>query len=455
MSEMSKGNMPGNRNGSRASEALKRSMEEHANAFNLKCLAVLCAFTLLCELCNHVGVFTVDPGAMRFAVITAFLAFFAPILVWLVHDKMLRRTPTVLSWSGFKFLVVFATYIGITVTCVTLTFHAILLMVLPGIFAAQYPNQRRLLKWVVLGSVLLVPLGVYGGFFFGVVDLNLFSGAVEKGGALPLAERAALCPPERYLSLFFHYIVPRYLAIFIIEILLFGIGKRNAEMTARQIELTEQANAEMKKRNDLQSMVIEKLSSVIESRDENTGEHVVRTKNYVGVLAREMQRDDAFRDQLSDELIEEIESAAPLHDIGKIAISDTILLKPGKLTKEEFEVIKQHTTKGGAMIRTLFSQLEDALFLRLAEEITVYHHEWWDGSGYPNGLKGTEIPLAARIMAVADVYDALVSDRVYKKAISREEALSIIYGESGTHFDPDIIRILRRIEDRLGDAAEE
>lgn len=434
------------------SEGLKRSMEAHANAFNLKCLAVLCLFSLLCEVCNRVGIFVVDERTMRFAVVTSFLAFFTPIGVWLVHDAVMKRSPSVLCWSGFKFLVVFATYVGITVTCVTLTFHAVLLMVLPGIFAAQYPDQKRLLKWVILGSVLLVPLGVYGGFFFGVVDLNLFSGAVGKG-ALPLAERVAACPPERYLSLFFHYVVPRYLAVLIIEILLFGIGRRNAETTARQMALTEQANAEMKKRNDLQSMIIEKLSSVIESRDENTGEHVVRTKNYVGILAREMQKDGAFRDQLTDELIEEIKSAAPLHDIGKIAISDTILLKPGRLTPEEFEVIKLHTTKGGAMIRTLFSQMEDALFLRLAEEITVYHHEWWDGTGYPTGLKGPEIPLAARIMAVADVYDALVSDRVYKKAVSREEALKIIYGESGTHFDPDIIRILRRIEDRMENAA--
>ncbi|MBR2697353.1 MAG: HD domain-containing protein [Clostridia bacterium] len=317
-------------------------------------------------------------------------------------------------------------------------------MVLPGIFAAQYPGQRRLLKWVVLGSVLLVPLGVYGGFFFGVVDLNLFSGMVGKG-VLPLEDRLAVCPPSRYLSLFFHYVIPRYLALIIIELLLFGIGKRNAEMTAKQVELVNKASAEMRKRNDLQGMVIEKLSSVIESRDENTGEHVVRTKNYVGILAREMAKDVVFRDQLNEELIVEIESAAPLHDIGKIAVPDAILLKPGKLTPEEFDIIKEHTTKGGAMIRTLFSEMEDTVFLRLAEEITVSHHEWWDGSGYPKGLCGSDIPLAARIMAVADVYDALVTDRVYRKAMRREDALDIIYHESGTHFDPDIIRILKGI----------
>ena len=427
-------------------EALNRSIEESANRFNLKCLAVLCVFSVLCDVCNLIGVFTVDPITMRITVCIAFLAFFTPIAVWIVHDKLLRREPTVLSSKKFKYLILFSTYLGISVTCITLTFHAVLLMVLPGIFAAQYPAKKRLLIWVIIGSVLLVPASVYGGFFFGIVDLNLFSGLAEKG-VLPLEKRLEVCPPERYVSLFFHYVVPRYLALLIIEILLFGIGKRNMEMTKKQLELTEKANAEMKKRNDLQSMVIERLSSVIESRDENTGEHVLRTRNYVGILASEMAKDEVFRDQLTPEIIEEMKNAAPLHDIGKIAVPDAILLKPGKLTPEEFELIKQHTTKGGNMIQTMFTDLDDDMLLRLAEEITIYHHEWWNGTGYPEGLSGNNIPLSARIMAVADVYDALVSDRVYKKAIPREDALQIIYGEAGTHFDPDIIRILKKIQE--------
>ena len=432
---------------SNVSRDVKISVEARSNAFNLKCLSVLCGFSLLSAICNYVGIFSVDHLTMRIAVVVSGTTLFVPITVWFAHDRLLKRSPSILSWDGFKFLILFSIYFGIAVTCITLTFHAVLLMALPGIFAAQYPEQKRLVKWVVLGSVVIVPAGVYGGFLFGIVDLNLFSGLVGKG-VLPLADRLAALPPERYLSLLLHYVLPRYLTIFVIEILLFGIGNRYAEMTDMQVKLTEQANAEMKKRNNLQSIVIEKLSSVIESRDENTGEHVIRTKEYVGILAREMQKDATFRDQLTDELIEEIESAAPLHDIGKIAVPDAILLKPGKLTKEEFEKVKVHTTKGGEMIRTLFSQLEDALFLRIAEEIAVYHHEWWDGNGYPQGLKGQDIPLSARIMAVADVYDALISDRVYKKAMPKEKALEIIYNEAGTHFDPHIVRILQCIEER-------
>lgn len=426
-------------------EIIIRSTEEKANRFNLKCLGVLCGFTVLCVVCNDIGVFTVDHRIMNFTAVAAIICFAFPAAVWFVHDKLQKKTPSILSWNGFKFVIVFSAYAGITVTCVALTFHAVLLMVLPGVFAAQYADQKGLLKWTILGTVILVPLSVYGGFFFGLVDQNLFHGLVQEG-VLPLKERIAVCPPHRYIDLFFHYVMPRFLAILIIDILLSGIASRNAYMIMKQTELAEQANAEMKRRNDLQSLIIENLSSVIESRDENTGEHVVRTKNYVDALAREMAKDEAFRDQLNEELIEEIVNAAPLHDIGKIAISDAILMKPGKLTPEEFDVIKTHTEKGGVMIRNLFSEMDDTLFLRLAEELVVYHHEWWDGSGYPSGLKGEEIPLAARIMAVADVYDALLSDRVYKKAVSKEKALEIIYGEAGTHFDPDIIRILRRIE---------
>lgn len=437
-----------------ASEITDRNMEAGSNHFNLRCLGVLCCFSVLCGLCNLAGIFTVDPLIMQISVLATLISCFLPIAIWLVHDYLLKKPESILYRSGFKYLIIACAFLGIAVTCVTLTFHAVLLMVLPGILAAQYTRQKRLRRWTIIGSILLVPAGVYGGFFFGIVDLNLFSGAVHKG-VLPLAERIAACPPERYLSLFLHYVVPRYLALLVIQMLLFGISRRNAAMTRKQMELTEKANTEMNKRNTLQNAIIDKLSSVIESRDGNTGEHVLRTKNYVRILAEEMAKDHLFAKQLTPEVIEGIVSAAPLHDIGKIAIPDAILLKPGRLTPAEFEVIKGHAPKGGAMIRTLFSDLDDQLFLRMAEEIAVHHHEWWNGKGYPKGLKGREIPLSARIMAVADVYDALISDRVYKKAIPREEALEIIYSESGTHFDPDIIRILRRYVQRNGNRLED
>ena len=214
-------------------------------------------------------------------------------------------------------------------------------------------------------------------------------------------------------------------------------------MLTRQAVLAAKVRTEMESRNATQSHVIEDLAAMIESRDTGNDEHVGRTKKYVGRLTRAMQNDPAFRDEITDHLIDEIENAAPLHDVGKIAISDTILLKPGKLTKEEFEIVKTHTTKGSEMIRRIFSNLDDPHFLEIAEEIALSHHEKWNGTGYPEGLSGTDIPLPARIMAVADVYDALISERVYKKAMDPKDALQVLYSESGEHFDPDIIRILK------------
>ncbi|MBP5686217.1 MAG: HD domain-containing protein, partial [Clostridia bacterium] len=164
-------------------------------------------------------------------------------------------------------------------------------------------------------------------------------------------------------------------------------------------------------------------------------------------------KDETYRNLLTDDVIDRMENAAPLHDVGKIIVSDTILLKPGKLTEEEFEKMKIHTSAGEELIAKLFRNMNDTEFLQTAKDIAVYHHERWDGKGYPKGLSQDAIPLCARIMAIADVYDALISVRVYKPAIDPEKALEIIMSESGTHFDPDIIRVINDIKDELADIA--
>lgn len=158
---------------------------------------------------------------------------------------------------------------------------------------------------------------------------------------------------------------------------------------------------------------------------------------------------------MTDDTINYIESAAPLHDVGKISVPDYILLKPDKLTDEEFEKIKCHSEKGGEMIENIFANIADENLLERAFNIAVAHHEKWNGEGYPKGLSGEEIPLEARLMAIADVFDALVSDRVYKKALPPEEAFNIIIDGAGTHFDPDIVAILTNIKEEFIKAATE
>ncbi len=180
------------------------------------------------------------------------------------------------------------------------------------------------------------------------------------------------------------------------------------------------------------------FAEILESRDKVTGEHARRVSLFSETIAKELAKNGEFPKQLSPEYISLLIDASPLHDIGKIAIPDAILNKPEKLTPAEFEVMKTHTTEGKRLIEKIMNEIPDASYLALAAEIAFTHHERWDGKGYPQGLKGEEIPLSGRIVAVADVFDALISERPYKKPYRFEEAITMIKAEEGTHFDPTV-----------------
>mgnify|MGYP006283091361 CR=1 FL=1 len=189
----------------------------------------------------------------------------------------------------------------------------------------------------------------------------------------------------------------------------------------------------------LQDVTILTMASLAETRDNETGNHVLRTQHYVKVLAQALRGHPRFADFLTPEHIELLFKSAPLHDIGKVGVPDRILLKPGKLEPEEFEIMKTHTTLGRDAIEAAEKRLgADVPFLRFAKEIAYSHQEKWDGSGYPQGLAGDAIPVSARLMALADVYDALISARVYKPAFPHEQAVDIIAQGRGRHFDPDV-----------------
>lgn len=190
----------------------------------------------------------------------------------------------------------------------------------------------------------------------------------------------------------------------------------------------------------IQNNVISSLATVVEERDENTGQHIQRTEFYVKKMLEKLTKYDYYS-RLSEEYINNVILAAPMHDIGKIKIPDSILNKPGRLTDEEFEIMKKHSVYGGEIIKKTITNVEEKGYCEVAYNIARYHHERYDGKGYPDGLKGTEIPLEARIMALADVYDALVSKRVYKDAFPKEKAIQIIEEGSGTQFDPDLVPI--------------
>jgi putative two-component system response regulator len=197
----------------------------------------------------------------------------------------------------------------------------------------------------------------------------------------------------------------------------------------------------------LQNGIIFVLADLVESRDKATGGHIARTTAYIKILLRAMQERGVYAADLYNWDFETTISSARLHDVGKIVISDVILNKPGVLTKEEYESIKSHASEGERIIDQISVLSGDEAFLRNAKLFAGYHHEHWDGTGYPRGLKGMEIPLQGRIMAVADVYDALVSKRSYKNAFSDDEAADIMMSEAGKLFDPKIVEVFFEVKE--------
>jgi len=197
------------------------------------------------------------------------------------------------------------------------------------------------------------------------------------------------------------------------------------------------------------------LAKLAEYRDEGTGTHLERIREYAKILAQALAQNSAFRDLITAEYIDDIYQSSILHDIGKVGIPDAILLKPDRLNAQEFEIIKRHTLLGGDVIRAIESQIEGKSFLQMGKEIAYNHHEKWDGSGYPMGLKGENIPLSARIVALADVYDALTSERFYKRAYTHDKSSHIILSLKGSHFDPRVVEVFDQLSDEFNRIREE
>jgi len=213
--------------------------------------------------------------------------------------------------------------------------------------------------------------------------------------------------------------------------------------------------------NATQDVTIRSLAILAEYRDNETGGHIVRTQHYVRILAEKLKNHPRFSDAIgSDDMIQLLFKSAPLHDIGKVAIKDNILLKPGRLTDEEFEEMKRHTIYGAEALEKAQSSIDEVMhssFLSIAMEIALTHHEKYDGQGYPAGLKGDEIPISGRLMAVADIYDALVSKRVYKPPFTHKKAYSIITEGDGrvepSHFDPDVLCAFKETSESFREVA--
>lgn len=235
-----------------------------------------------------------------------------------------------------------------------------------------------------------------------------------------------------------------------------SVGRKCAELGLKNLNntLKQRVAERTKELAVIKDVTILSMATLAETRDNETGQHLRRTQTYVKLLAQALQTHPDFCDFMSEKNIDLLYKSAPLHDIGKVGIPDEILLKPSKLSEFEFEIMKRHTTYGSnaisSSINTLTNELSEndgPTFLQFAQDIAHYHHEKWDGSGYPNGLSGDDIPIAARIMAIADVFDALSCKRVYKEAFGRDKTETIMFEGSGTHFDPRMIDAFSRIRE--------
>ena len=215
------------------------------------------------------------------------------------------------------------------------------------------------------------------------------------------------------------------------------VSKMESDMAEQYRDIRQFSENVMK----MQDGLIILMADMVENRDSDTGDHIQKTAAYVRIILRGLKRKGYYIEMLTPEYMEYVEKSAPLHDVGKIRIPDAVLNKPGKLTPDEYEIMKTHATAGKEIIEKAISTIEGGSYLDAARDMAAYHHERWDGKGYPEGLKGEEIPLSARVMAVADVFDALCSTRIYKPAFPLEEALKIIEEGKGTQFDPKCVEV--------------
>lgn len=225
--------------------------------------------------------------------------------------------------------------------------------------------------------------------------------------------------------------------------------RRTLEIEEYRKDLEGVVRRQTAKIEKIQREIIISLVNLIESRDGSTGQHVKRTSQYVEMIIEELQKRNMFDDVINEAYIYNVTKAAPMHDIGKIKIPDQVLQKPGKLTDEEFDIMKQHSLEGGKIIHTIMEKIEEKDYIEVAYNVATFHHEKWNGKGYPDGLSGEQIPLEARIMAVADVFDALISKRCYKDAMSLDKAFDIIEESRGEHFDPQIAQVFLELRPQI------
>lgn len=392
--------------------------------------AVVAVIVVVCAM-NELGIFQVHKALMR-------LCLAAALAQYLLMLAIIRR-PAWLERPSSKYIIMSMVLLLVLTVAVLLNIHAVLGFVLPLLLATQY-RSRRISALALAGACFCCCVSPLLSYLLGTWSLNFLTGYIETFCRVTIT--AAPAPSDAWVALgriTLYWSLPQVLTLCAFGIILFSVTRSGIDSVRNQIQvldLSEDLQLQLRSIMDMQEKVLFSMSDIIESRDIETGGHVRRTSEVVRLLLEEMRKDP--RSGVTEEFCRNVVKSAPMHDLGKIAVPDAILRKPDKLTEAEFDIVKLHPDKSAEIIDQVLTGIEDEQLLAIAKNIARYHHERVDGRGYPQGLRGEEIPLEARVMAIADVYDSLVSERCYKAPIPCDEAFRTIEAAMGSQFDPGL-----------------
>lgn len=385
--------------------------EKQANRVAAKVMRITFLIFSFIYILDVIGVFIVNLTIMTIAYVGSAVLLLLPTLL----VNILKQNTTYI-----KYINVIAAATFTTLVSITLTYHVVVLYVYPIAIASLYFSKQ--LNILATGlTVAGVSIGQLAAFYLDTLQDDNF---------LTLD----------YVLLF--GILPRALVLIAVAAIFTMLSSRTTKL------LNNLLNAETELKHFHKEMVMG-FATLVENKDGSTGGHIKRTTTYVKLLAEELRSRGLYKEELTDEYLENLYRAAPMHDIGKIAVPDVVLQKPGKLTDEEFEIIKTHAVKGGDIIKETFGHLENEQYTQMAYEVARHHHEKWNGKGYPDSLKRKEIPLCARIMAIADVFDAVSEKRCYRDAMPLEQCFEIIADGSGQAFEPLLVEVFLEIRDKV------
>ncbi len=384
--------------------------ERDANKTVANVMTITFVFFTFVYILNILGIFTIDAFPMNIAYFTGSVLLLLPQFL----NKVIGTQSSKLKYIHVSL----ATAYLLVITSV-LTFHVVIMYIYPIAIAGLY-FSKKVTRFSAIITCFVAISGQLIAFSIGRPDDNFTD----------------------LQSLVIYGILPRIIILICLSALF-------EHTTQRTSALLEEDSINYEKQLVYSRNMIYGFATLVENRDENTGGHIKRTSVYSELLARKLKEKGIYSDEITEEFINSITMVAPLHDIGKIAIPDSVLCKPGKLTDEEFAIMKSHSSRGGIIIKETFAGIEDEYFKSMAYEVACHHHEKWNGRGYPDGLSGKEIPLSARIMAVADVFDAVSEKRCYRDAMPLDKCFSIISEGIGRDFDPVVAETFLEMRDEI------